>query len=307
MGLPSTRQETPDAMMMRPMHSRMNAIFLKRNPEYSSSKSKDSAIEALRRSVEKHIRTGAVIDDISIYAVDLLQVLGRDDFGRSSDREYPPLMHHNHLVGVLRSDVEVVADHDDGHRLFPGEVPQDAGNLHLVPDIQIRRGLVQEQDVRILDDSSGEHDLLPLPGAEVAEGAECEMLDAEHLHGLARGFDVLPVGADPAAGVATHDNRIDDGQRESVSGRIRDEPHLPRQFLELILADVRPVDEHGSVLWFYEAVHAVEKGRFSDTVGPDDGCEHPLFDIEGYPFEDGVALIREADVIDIYHHRESIG
>lgn len=175
------------------MQSRMNETFLRRNPEYSSSKSKDSVIGSLRRSVEKDVRAGAVIDDLGIDAVDRPQILRCDDFRRGSCREYPPFVHHDHPIGVPRRDVEVVAHHDDRHPFVPGEVPQYAGDLHLMAHVQVRGGLIQEKDVRLLDDSAGQHHLLPLSGTEVAERTECELLDPQHCQCPVCGLDVLSV------------------------------------------------------------------------------------------------------------------
>lgn len=107
--------------------------------------------------------------------------------------------------------------------------------------------------------------------------------------------------------MTAHHHGVDDGQRESVPGGIGDEADLPGELLQFVTVYVLPIYEHGSVLRLDEAVHTVQERGFAHAVGSDDGCENPLANAERYPVEDGVALVCEADVFDVYHHRISIG
>ena len=57
----------------------------------------------------------------------------------------PARVHHQHVVGHLRDDAEVVRDHDDRHAELLLEAPQQPEDLRLHGDVERRRRLVGDE------------------------------------------------------------------------------------------------------------------------------------------------------------------
>jgi hypothetical protein len=106
-----------------------------------------------------------VHDHLAVDAVHLGDVLAGDDLLRGADiLDDPGLGHQDHAVGKHGGDVEVVADHYHHHPLGDGYLVHQGGDEHLVPYVQVGGGLVQDQDLRLLDQAAGDGDGLVLSG-----------------------------------------------------------------------------------------------------------------------------------------------
>ena len=77
------------------------------------------------------------------------------------------------IIRDFRGEVDFVQRQDHGNSLFPGHFPQNVQKLNFIADIQISRGLVQHDDLRLLTQCPGQQNPLPLPigqGREVPLG-----------------------------------------------------------------------------------------------------------------------------------------
>lgn len=69
----------------------------------------------------------------------------------------PPAVHHEHVVGHLADHAQVVRDHDDRRVELGLEVGQQVQDLRLHRDVQRRRRLVGDQQVRVVDQRHRDH------------------------------------------------------------------------------------------------------------------------------------------------------
>ena len=60
------------------------------------------------------------------------------------------------IVGDLGGQIYLMQGKNHGDALFPGQLPEDFQQLQLVADVQIGRGLIQDDDFRLLAQSPGQ-------------------------------------------------------------------------------------------------------------------------------------------------------
>ena len=99
---------------------------------------------------------------LRINLVDHPEVLFREHLLRRTDIVDVTLVHHDHIVGIRGRDIQIVTDYDDEYALLMGQVPEDACDVHLMTDVQVRSGFIQQQDLRLLNQTPGKHDPLML-------------------------------------------------------------------------------------------------------------------------------------------------
>ncbi len=190
------------------------------------------------------MRPSSVIDQMGIHAVYRLDVLGGDDILRGADREDLPVPHHYDIVGVLRSDVDVVTDHHDHDPPEDGLLLKQADDIHLVLDVQIGRRFVEEQHLRLLRQSASEHHPLMLSGGQFVERTHRQVGDVHHLQCLLDDLHVVVQGVPFPVGVPPHEDGVHDGHREAVSRCVRDVADLLRQLLRPVSGHVPLIDQH---------------------------------------------------------------
>ena len=252
------------------------------------------------------MRTAIIVDNMCIDTVDSAEVLLVDDLVGSTDGEDGPLVHHDDVIGVLGGDVDVVADHDDEDLLVDGEVLEHLGDVELVPDVQVGGGLVQQQDLGLLHESPGEHDLLVLSGGELVERPHGEVRDSQHLQGVVDDVEIAVEGTPFAVGVPSHEDGVDDREGEGVVGGVRDVSDLLRQLLDVDLLDVPVVEEDGTRRGGEDLVDAVDQGGLPDTVGSENRDETGAVNAEGDVLENGSTGVREGDIVDLELHNHHL-
>lgn len=121
-----------------------------------------------------------------------------------------------------------MADHDHQHPLLAAQLPEEARDLDLMPYIEVRGRLVQQEDAGLLDQSAGQDHLLVLTRGELIELAHRQIRDAQAFEDLVDLREVLIVRAPFAVGLAPHQHGIHHLHREGVGGGHRHVPHLLR-------------------------------------------------------------------------------
>ena len=101
--------------------------------------------------------------DLHGTAVGRCQVLLRDHLLGGAERPDPPLGQKEDPVAAFGRQVEIVSDDDRGPAALPVVGEQDLQNSLLVPEVQVRRGFVQEKDRRLLGQRPRDGDELALP------------------------------------------------------------------------------------------------------------------------------------------------
>lgn len=118
-------------------------------------------------------------DDGGFHPVDLEDVLLGYHLLRRPHSEDAPVVKHHDAVGVLRGDVQIMADHDHEQSVLPGQAPEEPGDPELMSYVEVRCGLVEHQDAGLLDQSAGQHHLLALPRRQLVHVPHCEIIDAQ--------------------------------------------------------------------------------------------------------------------------------
>ena len=192
------------------------------------------------------MRSAVVVHDLGLHTVDHLEVLLVYDMVRGTDIVYVPLMHHDHLVGELGGDIDVMAYHDYQYAFLDRELLQHLGHIQLMSHIEVRGRLVEKEDLRLLDQTPGQHDLLMLSGGELVEVPHGEMGYPEHLQCVVHDIEVVVEGLPLAVGMPPHEHGVHDGEGECVVGGIRNVSDLLGHILDGDLLDVLAVEHDGT-------------------------------------------------------------
>jgi len=193
--------------------------------------------------VEEDVGFSSVVDDVRIDGVHIAYVLRGYHFPGISCFEHPSLVEEDHPVRVLRRYVELVAHHYHGQPAAFGELLQKACDLHLVLDVQIGGGFVQEEHLRLLHQTSGYHDLLTLPCAELGEGTERQVVDLQPLQNGVHSLQVVLSRTYAGVRMPSHDDHVHDAEGEVGSRGVGDVSHLLGQVLEAELVHPFPVHQ----------------------------------------------------------------
>src|SRR6266545_4675135 len=121
-------------------------------------------------------------------------------------------------VGDLGGQVEIVGDDENAQSLVPVETSQERHTLRLVAQVEMRGGLVEHEESRLLGERPREDDALALASGEAFERLARESLDPGEGHGLSRDALVLPA-LEKARGSmreASHEDELLDGERKSL-------------------------------------------------------------------------------------------
>ncbi len=106
------------------------------------------------------MRNALIIDDLAINSIYVADGLWRDDIFRVADFiDDSWFGHHYDFMGVLGSDVQIVTDHYYQLVLLDCYCSEKFCYIHLVLDIKIRCGFVQETEAMILDEPTANLDV----------------------------------------------------------------------------------------------------------------------------------------------------
>ena len=90
-----------------------------------------------------------------------------EDAGDIATLDDLALGHHAHGVGEMADDAEVVGDEQHGHAAPLLHILEEREDLRLHGDVERRRGLVGDQQVRLVGDGHGDHHALALAAREL--------------------------------------------------------------------------------------------------------------------------------------------
>jgi hypothetical protein len=162
------------------------------------------------------VRPSAIVYDLGIHAVNSEDILFREDFRGSTDRENCAFIHQDDAVGILRSDIEIMADHYDQDPLVARKLLEKAGYPQLMLDVQIGCRLVEEKHLGFLYQAPRQHHFLVLPCRKLIERAHSQILDAKLGQGVIDYLQVLVGGLPSGMRMPSHQDCIDDAERECV-------------------------------------------------------------------------------------------
>ena len=122
--------------------------------------------------------------------------------------------------------------------------------IHLVPDVQERRGLVQEHEPRLLGQGPGNGHPLALAAGERLHVPCGKAERVRHLHGLAGDAVVFIALEAPAPEMRrpSHEHDLLHGEGKGKGRILRHHGHTAGQGLPPQLSDFSPLEEHRSLL-----------------------------------------------------------
>ena len=94
------------------------------------------------------------------------------------------------MIGVAQREMQVVQHHDERRAALARERRQRVERGDLLPEIEVRRRLVEQHQRRVLRDERRERDAAPLAAGERAHVARLEAGEAEARERGARAVDV---------------------------------------------------------------------------------------------------------------------
>ena len=91
-------------------------------------------------------------------------------------RREATLVEDDRAVGEARGQVEVVEDGEDGEAASRSQPLEQLDQRELMRDVEMGRRLVEEEEARLLGESEGDEDALPLPARQLVHPAIGELL-----------------------------------------------------------------------------------------------------------------------------------
>ena len=162
--------------------------------------------------------------------------------------------------------------HDDRHVARAHEAAQHVQKLDLVVDVEVVRGLVEHDDMRLLRDGAREHDALALAVGNLHEVAVAQIPHVHHVHGLAhlRAVFVREDAQAPRVGVPPGFHDV--GAREKLGAHAlgQHDRKLERQLVRRELADRLARDVHGAAERVEVTHDALEDSRLAGAVRADE-------------------------------------
>ena len=76
--------------------------------------------------------------------------------------EDAPIAHERKLIAIRGREIEIVEDAQNRQIALPGQAQHEIEDGQLMREVEVGRGLVEEQDCRLLGDCSRQEQTLPL-------------------------------------------------------------------------------------------------------------------------------------------------
>src|SRR2546430_3849144 len=188
-------------------------------------------------------------------------------------------------VAELGGRVEIVRDEQDRHAALAVQPPQQRRRLGLVAQVEMRGGLVEHEQPRLLGQRPREQRPLALAPRELLERqrSQCERL--RRRHGRPRGGDVGGVLEEAArrVRVTAHQHELFDRERKGPRRLLRHHRHLARQRPGREIAHGPSVEPDLAALRAQHAREQPQHRRLARAVGADDAEDLAALDGERQP------------------------
>ena len=240
-----------------------------------------------------------------VHVEDLTQHLAADDLRGRPGRDDGTVPHGHDVVGVGGGEVDVVQHHH--HRLaeLVDRTAEQGHRVGGVLHVEVVQRLVQEQVVGVLGQHHAEKGTLALPAGELVEVPVAEGPQVDPLQRLLGDAVALRRESPVAVGEATETHQVDHGQPGGDVVVLPQDRQLPRHLVGRGPEHVEVPDDHMTAVGGEHAGHDRQQGRLAGTVGPHEGGERTLGDLQVDGVEHrGAAVVGVVDVGDGDHRRE---
>ena len=230
-------------------------------------------------AAENHAGTaGGALFDFELGFENLLeQIASIDIFGFSGGDAFSALQQHDG-VEKFSSEIKLVGDDDASVAVFFGEAAEAAHQLDFAANVEIARGLVEEEKLGLLREGAGENGALALAAGKFVHAAVGEMLRTDLREGFlgheAIGFIFEAQAA--AIGVAALQDVFPNVQRKQQIAFLMHDGDALGAFAERQIGGQLAVefDAAGERLGF--AAEDAKKGGFAAGVGAEDADDFAL-------------------------------
>src|SRR5206468_2299674 len=188
-------------------------------------------------------------------------------------------------VAQLGGQVQVVRDEQDRHAALAVQAPQQRRRLRLVAQVEMRGGLVEHEEPRLLGQRPREQGALALAARELLERQRSQRERLRRRHGGARGGDVGGVLEEAArrVRVTAHQHELLDRERKGPRRLLRHHRHLARQRPGREIAHGPSGEPDLAALRAQHAREQPQQRRLARAVGTDDAEDLAALDGERQP------------------------
>ena len=222
-----------------------------------------------------------------------------DDLVRGAHGVDPALAHGDDVVGVPGGEPEVVQDHDQRRAALPVQVAQQVQDGHLVGEVEVGRGLVEEQQVGALREREGEPDPLPLAAGQLVDDPAGQVGGAGQRQRLRHGRLVL--GAPPPqralVRVPAAGDEVGDGDPVGHDRRLRQQADGARDLPGGQAVHGLAVQQRGAAGRAEQPAHALEQRRLAAGVRADDRGDATVRDRQVDGVDDGALAVPQGEAV----------
>ena len=214
------------------------------------------------------------------------------------------LLHHDQRIAEHGSMVQIMQRNDAGN----GQCRHQTHQTHLMLDVQMIGGLVQEELLRFLRQGSRDVGTLTFATGHVLPAVQALVVDTSMCHGT---FDSVFIRLCPARQKAAvrkspQFHHIDDTQIGRGAGMLLHESHALRQPSAWHAMNILSIQQNTAGKGFPQPCQEAQQGRLAGTVRPQQTQRLPLRNMEGHTIDHRLAadlpdqvLGRDADHVSL--------
>ena len=261
----------------------------------------ERGVKPVQDSVVERHGMAVDLDDPEVDSVDRSEaLLGHDLGGRAREGE-PAVLEGADAVGVEGRKVDLVQDEDDGLAELVGEASQEPHHRERVADVEVVRGLVEEDDVGVLGEDHGNEGALALAARHFVDEAVGESLEAHVADGLVDAAPVVVGESRARVRKASESHEFADRDLHLDGVRLGENREASGERAGVPAFDRASVEEHVAVLGGEKACGDAEHGGLARAVGADERRDLSLRDLERDVVDHGNAVVELGERLDGEH------
>ena len=214
----------------------------------------------------------------------------------------PSALHGDDVVRVPRGEVEVVQHDRHGGAALAVEVRDEVQDFHLVGEVQVGGGLIQQQHFGFLGQGHRDPHALPLPAGEFVDVPPGEFQRfgggqrVLHRALVLRRAACRPGPEEALVRVAAAAHEVPDGDAVRRRGMLREQAQGARHFAGRTAVDVLAVQGDRAGGGLEQPGQAAEQGGFAAGVGADNHGHLALGDFRAEPLDHGPLIVFQRQV-----------
>jgi len=210
------------------------------------------------------------------------------------------IAHGNDVIANCRRFVDVVNHHDNRLAVASVQGAQEVEHFHSVRRVEKGRGLVEQEDRRLLCQGHGDPDALTLATRELVDHALSQIFDTGQLEGALNGGLVVTAEGperrlmrEPAA-----TDKVLNRNASRCGTLLREEPEAASHLLCRPVVNGLPIQQYGTRLGNEQARQGPKKRALAAAVWTDHGGNPTIRNLKAHAVEDRLgAIVRVANFL----------